>query len=465
MEIRFLGADRQVTGSCYALEASGRRFLVDCGLYQERSFLDRNWEPFPIPPDSIDDLLLTHAHLDHCGLIPRLVTQGFSGRILATPATIDLAKIVLLDSANIQEEDAAYKRKRHAREGRPGPHPEIPLYTVQDAERSFPFFEPVAYGRPVKPAKGFTAVFHDAGHILGAAMLDLRVQEKSGDPRRIVFSGDMGPWDKPLVRDPSVFDKADIVVMESTYGDRDHDDPGRIDDLLAETIVSTAARGGNVVIPVFAMERAQEVLYYLARLVRENRIPRLPVFLDSPMAIEVVQVFKRYPALLDEEAKELIRAGRPLLEFPGLRLTKSTQESKAINRLEAPCVILAGSGMATAGRIKHHLLGNIGRAASTVLFVGYQAPGTLGRQILDGAAEVRILGQILKVRARIAKINGFSGHAGRRDLRRWLASFREKPERLFLCHGEESTSLAFAAELEAEGWPVTVPRFGDTSTL
>lgn len=465
MKLHFLGANRQVTGSSYALEVSGRTTLIDCGMYQERPFLFRNWDPFPVSPHETEAILLTHAHLDHCGLIPRFVERGFSGRILATPATIDLARIILLDSANIQEEDAAFKKKRHAREKRSGPHPEIPLYTVQDAERSFPLFEPVAYGQPARIGPHLTAVFHDAGHILGASIADLRVQEGTGAPRRIIFSGDIGAWDRPLVQNPTVFEKADVVIMESTYGDRDHDDPGTIDDLLAEAVVSTAARGGKLLIPVFAMERAQEVLYLLARLGRENRIPRIPVFLDSPMAIDIIEVFKRYPTLLDEEAKDLIREGKPFLEFPGLRLTRSVQESKSINQLQTPCIILAGSGMATAGRIKHHLLLNIDRPASTVLFVGYQAPGTLGRQVLEGAPEVRILGQTLKVRARIAKINGFSGHAGRSDLRRWLAAFREKPRLLFICHGEEATSNAFAAELKAEGWPVLVPRYGDSYSI
>jgi metallo-beta-lactamase family protein len=464
VNLRFLGAARQVTGSKYLLEADGRRFLVDCGLYQERLFLDRNWEPFPIPPETIEAILLTHAHLDHAGFIPRFVSQGFEGRILATAATVELARIVLLDSAHIQEEDAASKKRRHEREGRRALHPEIPLYTVADVERALPLFEPVAYGKPVALAGKLSVLFHDAGHILGSAMLDIRSGEKEG-ARRLVFSGDIGQWDRPLVRDPSVFDRADYVIMESTYGDRDHEDEGTIEDLLAEIIASTAARGGNVVVPVFAMERAQELLYYLGKLAREGRLPRLPVILDSPMAVDVTRVFHRYPSYLDEEAKALIRSGRSPFEFPGLRLTPSVEDSKSVNTLPGPAVILAGSGMATGGRIKHHLRRNLGRPEATVLFVGYQASNTLGRQIVDGAPEVRIAGAMVPVRARIRRVNGFSGHADHDGLKRWLAAFAAPPRKLFVCHGEETASLRLAAEMAAEGWPVTVPFYGDAFEL
>jgi metallo-beta-lactamase family protein len=465
MEIVFLGANRQVTGSSTALDAGGLRLLVDCGLYQERPYLDRNWEPFTLPPESVDALLLTHAHLDHCGLIPRFVAAGFSGRILATEPTVDLAKITLLDSAHIQEEDAAYKKKRHAREGRRGPHPEIPLYGVEDAERSFPLFEPVAYETTVALGRGAKVRFRDAGHILGAAMLEIRIAEGSSRPRRIVFSSDIGQWDKPLVRDPSVFDRADAVVMEATYGDREHDPVGEVEDRLAEAISSAAGRGGHIIIPAFAMERAQEVLYYLARLLRKGRIPRLKVFLDSPMAVEVLGVFSRYPEYLDEEAKGFVGPGRPAFAFPELEIVRSIGESKALNTRVGPSIIVAGSGMLTGGRVKHHLMFNIERPSSTILFVGYQASHTLGRQLLEGASEVRLFGRPFKVRARIDRIEGFSAHAGRGDLRRWLSAFRERPEKLFLGHGEEKACLSFAAELEADGWPVVVPRFRDRFIL
>jgi metallo-beta-lactamase family protein len=465
MRIRFFGAAGQVTGSRYLLEAAGLKILVDCGLYQERAYLARNWEPFPVPPDEIDVVLLTHAHLDHSGYIPRLVKEGFSQKILATDATIELAEIVLLDTAHIQEEDAAFKLKRHKKEGRVGPHPEIPLYTVEEARRSFPAFENVAYLQPVRLNDGISVRFHDAGHILGSSMLSLEARE-TGRLRRVVFSGDIGQWDRPLVHDPSVFDAADVVVMESTYGDRTHADPVGIDVMLEQIIKETAGRGGNVLIPVFALERAQELLFYLGNLVRSDRIPRLPVFLDSPMAVEVTKVFARYSGYLDPDAVRLLQSGRQPFDFPGLRVITSIEASKAVNAIKTPCVILAGSGMCTGGRIKHHLGLNIECPETTILFVGYQAVGTLGRQILDGRPEVRINGRIFRPKARIAQILGFSGHADRDDLLRWLEAFKTPPGRLFLTHGEEQTSLALAAFLQKEkGWPVSVPRFEQTVDL
>lgn len=465
MKIRFLGAAGQVTGSRYFLEAAGMKVLVDCGLYQERPYLARNWEPFPVPPDEIDVTLLTHAHLDHSGYIPRLVKEGFSRRILATGPSIELAEIVLLDTAHIQEEDAAFKLKRHKREGRIGPHPEIPLYTVEDARRSFAAFESVAYLQPVRLNDGLTVRFHDAGHILGSSMLSLEVRE-NGRPRRVIFSGDIGQWNHPLVHDPSVFDFADFVVMESTYGDRTHDDPAGIEVMLERIINETVGLGGNVLIPVFALERAQELLFYLGNLIRAGRVPRLPVFLDSPMATEVTKVFAHYPAYLDPEAVRALQSGRQPFDFPGLKVITSIEESKAVNNVKRPCVIMAGSGMCTGGRIKHHLSLNIQRPESTVLFVGYQAAGTLGRQILEKRPEVRINGQILRTKARIAQIQGFSGHADRDDLLRWLETFRTAPMRLFLTHGEEEASLSLAAFLANEKrWQVTVPRYKEIFDL
>jgi metallo-beta-lactamase family protein len=418
-----------------------------------------------VPPDEIDILLLTHAHLDHSGYIPRLVKEGFSRRILATGPSIELAEIVLLDTAHIQEEDAAFKLKRHKREGRSGPHPEIPLYTVEDARRSFAAFESVSYLQPVRLNDGLTVRFHDAGHILGSSMLSLEVRENRRS-RRIIFSGDIGQWDHPLVHDPTVFDSADFVVMESTYGDRTHDDPAGIDVMLERIIKETIGLGGNVLIPVFALERAQELLFYLGNLIRSGRISRLPVFLDSPMAAEVTKVFAHYPAYLDPEAARVLNSGRQPFDFPGLKVVTSIEESKAINNRRTPCVIMAGSGMCTGGRIKHHLSLNIQRPESTVLFVGYQAAGTLGRQILERRPDVRIYGQTLRIRARIAQIHGFSGHADRDDLLRWLGTFRTAPGRLFLTHGEEAASLSLAAFLEKEKrWTVTVPRYEETFDL
>jgi len=465
MKLTFLGAARQVTGSCYFLEAGGLKLLVDCGLYQERPFLERNWNPFPVPPEDIDLLLLTHAHLDHSGLIPKLVREGFSGTILATAATADLLSIALMDSARIQEEDAAYKQKRHKKEGRQGTHPEIPLYTVEDVQRTMPLVEEVAYEEDLGLADGLTARFRDAGHILGSAMIEVTVRENGG-PRNIVFSGDIGQWDKPFVRDPSVFEKADYVVMESTYGDRDHEDPKAIDELLCENIRETVQAGGNVVIPTFAIERAQELMFYLSRLVHEERLPAMPVFLDSPMARGITEVFRRHPEVLDEDARRLFASGESPFDFPGLVIVRTIEESKAINSVRGSAVIMAGSGMCTGGRIKHHLLCNLTRPESTILFVGYQARETLGRQILERQPQVRVLGQTLPVRARVAKINGFSAHADRKALGRWLDALRTPPRRLFVNHGDAEVALRFAEQVRRErAWTVDVPDYLDSRVL
>lgn len=465
MKLTFLGAARQVTGSCYFLEAGGMKVLVDCGLYQERPFLERNWAPFAVPPGEIDVLILTHAHLDHSGLIPKIVRDGFSGTILTTEATADLLSIALLDSARLQGEDAAFKQKRHKKEGRSGSHPEVPLYTVEDVQRAMPLVEEVPYEHDIALSDGLSFRFRDAGHILGSAMLELHSRE-NGQTRSFVFSGDIGQWDKPFVRDPTVFDQADYVVMESTYADRDHEDPKAVDELLAEIVGDTARAGGNVVIPTFAIERAQELMYYLSRLLRDKAFPALPVYLDSPMAREVTEAFRRHPEVLDEDARSLFEAGKSPFDFPGLVIVRTIEESKAINSKRGPAIIMAGSGMCTGGRIKHHLLWNITRPESTILFVGYQAQGTLGRQILERQPEVRILGRALAVRARIAKINGFSAHADRKGLGRWLDAFRTPPRRLFITHGDADVALDFGQRIRQErGWNVEVPDYRDSRTL
>jgi metallo-beta-lactamase family protein len=465
MKLRFLGATRQVTGSRYCLETSGVKLLVDCGMFQERKFLGRNWQESPVPADEIDAVVLTHAHLDHCGLIPRLVQKGFQGPIISTAATADLAAIVLRDSAHIQEEDAAYKAKRHRKEGRRGKYPEIPLYTAADAEQALPHFKPAPYGRAVTVKDGISVTFHDAGHILGSAILEFRIQQ-NGQTRRVVFSGDLGRWDKPLVRDPTLLAEADYVVMESTYGDRDHGDTEDVQSQLAQVLAETLGRGGNVVIPTFAVERAQELMYHISRLVRTDRIPDVPVFLNSPMAVDVTEVFRRHRQCLDEETWQLITSGEPPLRFPGLRLVRSVEESKRIHEVKTPAIIMATSGMCTAGRIKHHLRHNITRPECTILFVGYQAHGTLGRKILNGDSEVRIHGQHWPVRAQIAQIHGASGHADRADLIRWLSAFRRGPQRLMLTHGEEEGSLALAQQVRGQfGWQVTVPEYQQTLHL
>jgi len=465
VELQFLGANRQVTGSRYCLEAEGAKLLVDCGMFQQRQYLDRNWEPGPVEPGRLDAVLLTHAHLDHCGLLPRLVREGFAGPILTTAASADLAELILQDSAHIQMEDAAYKKRRHRKEGRRGKHPEVPLYTTEDVQHVLPRFEPVGYGQPVKINDRVSVAFHDAGHILGSAIVEVNVG-RNGRARRVLFSGDLGHWDTPLVRDPTVFDQADYVVMESTYGDRDRQPPGDVESQLADVVNETVRAGGNVVIPVFAVERAQEVMYHISRLVRTDTIPDVPVFLDSPMAVDATDIFSRHRDCFDEETWQLIMSGEPPLRFPGLTMSRSVEESKAINTVERPAIIMATSGMCTAGRIKFHLRQNITRPESTILFVGHQVPGTLGRQLLDGKQEVRIHGRIWPVSARVTRIEGFSGHADRGGLLRWLGTLDSPPRHLFLTHGEEEASLSLAEYVKSNrGWQVSVPEYRDVVQL
>jgi metallo-beta-lactamase family protein len=464
MKVTFLGACQQVTGSAFFLESYGRRILIDCGLFQERPFLERNWNPFPVEPDSLEAIVLTHVHLDHCGLLPKVVREGFSGPIYMTPVTADLLPIVLLDSAHLQEEDAAYKRKRHAREGRQGPYPEIPLYTQEEARQVLPLIRRVSYGEEIKLGPNLSFIFHDAGHILGSAMVEILAGRK-GKEKRIIFTGDIGQKNKPLVEDPSTFERADAVIMEATYGDRNHEDPEDIVTLLARIINETVEAGGNIVIPTFAIERAQEVLFYLNQLTREKRIPPLLCFLDSPMALEVTQVFEKHRESFDEETKVLYRQNQHPFHFPGLKMVRSIEESKAINHLRGSCIIMAGSGMCTGGRIKHHLVHNITRPESTILFVGYQAQGTLGRQILDGQPEVRILGQIYPVKARITQIQGFSAHADRDFLLDWLACFKEPLPQIFLVHGEKEVLENFAQTCSQKFPSVKIPDYQATFEL
>lgn len=465
MKLKFMGAAQNVTGSRNLLEANGLRILVDCGLYQERELRARNWEPFCVPPQTIDALLLTHAHIDHCGLLPKLVHEGFRGRVYCTPATADIAEIMLMDSAKLQEEDAAYKKKRHEREGRKGPHPEVPLYCIDDVTISLPLFSPIPYGEAVALGHGIEATFHDAGHVLGSSMITVTVSD-SGEQRTVLFSGDVGRPNAPILRDPTTFSRADYVVVEATYGDRLHEKPSAVADHLAEVVNSTLEKGGNIVVPSFALERTQEVLFYLNKLLIDGRIPSLLVFLDSPMATRVTDVFEHHPDLYDQEMSRLVRTNRSPFDLPGLKMVRTTDESKAIQRIKGSAMIIAGSGMCTGGRVKHHLVANISRPQSTVMFVGYQAVGTLGRHIVEGAKEVRILGQQYPVRARIEQIQGFSAHADRDELLGWLSHLKSPPRRVFINHGEPDSCSSFASLLRKQtGWEISLPAYQDEVIL
>ena len=465
IKLSFLGAAQNVTGSRHLVECDGTRVLIDCGFYQERHFRHRNWDPFPVPADSIDAVLLTHAHLDHCGLLPKLVREGFRGRIFCTAPTAEIAQIILLDSAHIQEEDAAYKLKRHRREGRTGPRPVVPLYTTADAERVEPLFEAVDYDRPVAVARGMHATFRDAGHVFGSSTISLRIG-LNGQTRTILFSGDVGRNDKPIIEDPSQPERADYVLVESTYGDRDHEPGAQVERRLGEVVNAAVAAGGNIVVPSFALERAQELLYHLNELMIAETIPDLLVFLDSPMAIRITEVFKRHPELYDAEMRRRMGQHASPFDLPGLRMTQATRESKAINQIRGTAVIIAGSGMCTGGRIKHHLVNNISRPESTVLFVGYQAQGTLGRHLVGRPKSVRILGHPRRVRATIERVHGFSAHADRNELCEWLSSLRKAPRGVFVVHGEAEAAAAFREFLsDKTGWTVSVPAYQDQVVL
>ncbi|MBN1436320.1 MAG: MBL fold metallo-hydrolase [Sedimentisphaerales bacterium] len=465
IKITFLGAAQNVTGSRYLVQTNGTTILVDCGLYQEREFADRNWDPFPIAPQSIDAVLLTHAHLDHCGLIPKLVKEGFAGKIYATDATAEIAQIVLLDSGHLQEEDAAFKIKRHKKQGHTPPRPVQPLYTVEDAAACEAFFAPVRYNQETKVAEGISATFYDAGHILGSSMVKVRVQA-DGQKRTILFSGDVGRWDRPILRDPTCFEHADYIVTESTYGDRLHETVTDIKDRLSEVILDAQASRGNIVIPSFSIERSQDILYYLNEIVLEERVPPITTFLDSPMAIAVTKVFQDHPEMFDRQMNHHIENNHSPFNLPGLTMTRTTNESKAINTISGTAIIIAGSGMCTGGRVKHHLVNNISRPECTILFPGYQARGTLGRIILEGAKEVRILGQIREVKAKIVRIHGFSGHADRDELCKWLGCVDNSPKRVFITHGETEVAQSFAKHVhEKFGWETSVPSYKESVVL
>jgi metallo-beta-lactamase family protein len=459
IKLNFFGAARNVTGSCYYIEANGMRLLVDCGLYQERDLKSRNWADFPVPADTIDAVLLTHAHLDHCGRLPKLVKEGFHGTVFATSATAEISNIIMLDSAHIQEEDIKHKMKRHERSGKKSPFPYEPLYTMEDAEKVNTLFNKVKYNTKVPIGEGITAEFREAGHVFGSSSIRLEV-EQGGETRSILFSGDVGRWDLPIMRDPFQFEHADYVLIESTYGDRVHEDVADIPGELERVINETYKAGGNVVIPSFALERTQELLYHLNNLLKEDRIPHLVAFVDSPMAIKVTEVFKKHPELFDEETMAQVRAGDKPCDFPGLTMSQTVDQSKSINHIKGTAIIIAGSGMCTGGRVKHHLKNNIDRPESTILFVGYQAVGTLGRIILEKPESVRIFGEEHFIKARIERISGFSAHADQNELYKWISSIKEPPRKVFITHGEESQATAFQKFLtDKTGWTCVVPEY------
>jgi metallo-beta-lactamase family protein len=462
VKLSFHGADRDVTGSCHMLEVAGKRLLIDCGLFQGGRELDEeNEQAFRFDPASIDVVLQTHAHLDHCGRLPLLVKRGFRGEIIATAPTRELVRIVLEDAARIEEEDAARRARWRGRGGNANRNAE-PLYTSADVQAALERFgRTVVYRESVNLGTGLRASFHDAGHILGSASVLIEVEE-GGRRRRVLFSGDIGNRGRPILADPAP-PPADVVVMETTYGDRAHRSVTASVEELYGAIDATLKRGGNVVIPSFALERTQELLYFLREATSSGRLPRsLPVFLDSPMAVSAVEVYRRYPQFFDAAAAELVAAGSDPFAIPGLRMTRERDASMAINRIAGGAVIIAGSGMCTGGRVRHHLVHNLARDACSIIFVGFAARGTPARQIIDGARSIRLLGDEIPVRAHVHTINGFSAHADQAELLHWhaLAGGRE---RTILVHGEEQAMKTFAQLLGRV--PVSMPAAGDELEL
>ncbi len=444
MKISFHGADRTVTGSCHLIECAGKRILVDCGMFQgSHELADDNSDPFGFDPAAIDFVLLTHAHLDHCGRLPLLAKRGFHGEIIATGPTRELARLVMLDSARLQEEDAERaQRRRSRRKGSDGD--DGPLYTVLDAMNVLEFFGRGArYDVPIDVAPGIRATYFDAGHILGSASILLELEE-GGTRRRVVMSGDIGNTGRPLLNPPKQPPQCDVVVMESTYGDRNHKPYGPSVEEFYAAIEETFRRGGNVVIPTFALERAQELLYALHdAMMSDGRLPRaIQVFLDSPMAITATEIFRRHHEYLSKEVADLFADGRDPLALPGLHLTRESADSMAINKISGGAIVMAGSGMATGGRVRHHLKHNLWRSDAGIVFVGFAAQGTLARIIIDGAPMVRIFGEEIPVKAKVYTIGGFSAHAGQAELLAWQKA--SGAARTYLVHGDERVMKEFA---------------------
>lgn len=461
MKIQFCGASTGVTGSCHLITTENHKILLDCGQFQGGKAQEAmNYEEFPFEPSEIDCLILSHAHIDHCGRIPLLVKRGFKGDIYCTDATADLLDVMLKDSGYIHEKEAEWKNRKNERAGRPAV---VPLYTYNDAVDSLKYVKPVLYDQLIELNEEMKIVFNDAGHILGSAITELWVSEKD-TVSKIVFSGDLGVMNRPILRDPTIIKKADYVIMETTYGNRLHPQNSMDVRKLMDIIRETAARGGTTVIPSFAVGRTQELIYELNRVYDSDSEYReafkdLMVYVDSPMATTATEVFKRNAQVFDEETKEYIRRGDHPLDFKNLKFTRTSEESMWLNSDRKPKVIISASGMCEAGRIRHHLKHNLWDSRSSIIFVGYQAEGTLGRRLVEGAEEVTLFGEKIKVNAQIHNLEGFSGHADRDGLLEWLAGFRQKPKHIFLVHGEAESKEGFAeAVREQLGYEPVVVR-------
>ena len=470
MKITFLGATKTVTGSNFLVEGAGKKFLVDCGMWQGKAELEmENSQEFEFDPKEIDFVLLTHAHIDHSGRIPKLYKEGFRNKIYAHKATCDLCALMLPDSGHIQEMEAKWKNKKRIRKGE---EPQDPIYTAEEAARCLEVFQEVKYDEIVEITPEIHVRFNDAGHMLGSSIIELWVKEDDKETKT-VFTGDIGNNDIPLLSSPTMIESTDYLVMESTYGSRLHIKNDQKAEIFLDVVSETLDNGGTVVIPSFAVGRTQEILYELDKLkeVKDDEefkrkyrtLMKAPVYVDSPLAISATEVFKENTDLFDEETQQEIRRGDNPLEFPGLKFTRTSDESKALNEDTTPSIIISASGMCEVGRIKHHLKHNIWNPKSTILFVGYQAPGTLGYSIVNGAKKVKIFGEEFAVNARIEYIEGYSGHADQEWLMNFIYSFITKPKHIFLVHGEEEAQEVLKEKIETDcNIPVIIPNFGET---
>lgn len=474
MQVTFLGATRTVTGSNFLVEGAGKKFLVDCGLYQGNSEIElHNQEEFLFNVHEIDFMLLTHAHIDHSGRIPKLYTEGYRNEVIATKATCELCSIMLPDSGHIQETEIEWKNRKRMREGK---DPLPPLYTAQDAIDSIELFKPVNYDEIIDIDDNIKVRFNDAGHMLGSSIIEIWITE-NGETKKLVFTGDIGNNDIPLLDSPTMIDSCDYLIMESTYGNRLHIRNDEKAEMFLDIVSETLNKGGTVVIPSFAVGRTQEILYELNQLKDQNKdneefkrkyqkLMEVPVFVDSPLAISATEVFRKNMNLFEEKVREEIEKGDNPLDFPGLQFTQTAEESKALNELNMPSIIISASGMCDVGRIKHHLKHNLWNSQNTILFVGYQAPGTLGRSIVDGAKKVKIFGEEIAVNARIEYIEGYSGHADQEWLLNFVYSFINKPKHIFLVHGEQEGQRVLKEKIvQNVEVPVTIPDLGDVYQL
>ena len=473
MKITFLGATKTVTGSNFLLEAAGKKIIIDCGLYQGKALEEReNYEDFAYNVHDIDFMLLTHAHIDHSGRIPKLYNNGYRNPIYATKATCDLCSIMLPDSGHIQEMENEWRNRKRIRSGKPALPP---LYTAEEATKCLEVFKPVKYDEIIELDQNINVRFNDAGHMLGSSIIEVWVKEE-GETKKIVFTGDLGNNDIPLLGAPTMMETTDFLVMESTYGGRLHMRNDDKAELFLNIVAETLDKGGNVVIPSFAVGRTQEILYEINKL-KENRhdeefmkkyekLMRVPVYVDSPLAISATEIFKQNTDLFDEDVRQRIESGDNPLEFPGLQFTRTPEESRALNEMNTPSIIISASGMCEVGRIKHHLKHNLWDPKNTILFVGYQAPGTLGAKIVGGEKKVKIFGEEVAVNARIEYIEGYSGHADQEWLLNFIYSFIHKPKHIFLIHGEpEGQKILKDKILETTQIPVTIPDYGETYEL